>query len=69
MTQHATDIEIGGVGFRHLITTQHGSVTARTAIHTTNMPKRQGGVRFVECMREMSLGHTLNAKRSENNRK
>ena len=48
MIDHATDIEIGGVGFRHLITTRHGNVTARTAIHTTDMPKRQGGVRFVE---------------------
>ncbi len=57
MSQHATDIEIGGVGFRHLITTQHGSVTARTAIHTTNMPKRQGGVRFVERGSVEEVGH------------
>jgi glutamate dehydrogenase/leucine dehydrogenase len=48
MIDYATDIEIDGVGFRHLITTRHGNVTARTAVHTNDMPKRLGGVRFVE---------------------
>lgn len=46
--KHETEIEIGGTRFRHLITTIHGDVTIRTAIHTTRHPKRQGGVRFVE---------------------
>jgi glutamate dehydrogenase (NAD(P)+) len=48
MIKHATDIEVDGVGFRHLITTRHGNITARTAIHRTQLPKRLGGVRFVE---------------------
>lgn len=45
---HASDVEIHGSGFRHLITSRHGSVTAWTAIHTTNHTKRLGGVRFAE---------------------
>lgn len=47
MLDHASDAEIDGIGFRHLIMTYHGNITARTAIHTTNLPKRLGGVRFV----------------------
>jgi len=46
--EHATDVEIDGIGFRHLITSRHGNIIARTAIHTTNLPKRLGGVRFVD---------------------
>lgn len=57
MVDHATDIEIDGVGFRHLITSRHDSVTARTAIHTTDLPKRLGGVRFVEQGSAEEVGH------------
>lgn len=46
--EFATDIEVSGVGFRHIVTTRHGNISARTAIHTNSHQKRLGGVRFVE---------------------
>lgn len=51
------DIEIGGEQFALLVTTQHGTVTARTAVHAQGFLRRIGGARFVRHGDVAEVGH------------
>ena len=55
------DIEIGGEPFALLVTTQHGSVTARTAVHAQDFMRRIGGARFVRQGDVAEVGHLSSA--------
>jgi glutamate dehydrogenase/leucine dehydrogenase len=51
------DIEIGGERFALLVATQHGSITARTAVHAQGFRRRIGGARFVRQGDVAEVGH------------
>ena len=55
------DIEIGGERFALLVTTHHGSVTARTAVHAQGFLRRIGGARFVGKGDVAEVGHLSSA--------
>ncbi len=51
------DTRIGGERFALLVTTQHGTVTARTAVHAQGFLRRIGGARFVRRGDVAEVGH------------
>ena len=51
------NVIVNEIGLAILIKTQHGDMTAMTAIHTRQHPWRQGGVRFAVNANEIELAH------------
>jgi hypothetical protein len=51
------DINIGGERFALLVETQHGKITARTAVHAQGFRRRIGGARFVRDGDVAEVGH------------
>lgn len=51
------DLEIGEDRFALLVETQHGSITARTAVHRQDFRRRVGGARFVRQGDVAEVGH------------